>query len=188
MQQRIVSQQIKWRARKRSVLVDMPMLIGLLLLSGCRPLVQGNDTDWVVKEVEKVGGEVRRDQNAPGNPVIEVRLKGNEVSQQLLNGLGVLPQLRKLYLSPISRGSLAPLSDLQHLTYLALAVQSDQVLESIGGLTRLESLDVSGNVTDQGIKHLRTLANLQSLDLSSTKVQGLTLGELKELKHLEAAK
>nr|XP_025617502.1 F-box/LRR-repeat protein 14 isoform X13 [Arachis hypogaea] len=57
---------------------------------------------------------------------------------------------------------------------------TDKSLESISGLTRLISLNVSNSrITNSGLQHLRTLKNLRSLTLESCKVTAYDIKKLR---------
>ena len=63
--------------------------------------------------------------------------------------------------------------------------QTDEVLTSVSGLTRLERLGVtSSSVTDSGLAHLRGMTSLSRLDLAFTKITDAGLVHLKGLSGL----
>lgn len=73
------------------------------------------------------------------------------------------------------------------VTRVNLAVRgTDEVLEYVGHLSRLQSLDVTAStVTDAGMAHLDRLNRLQELTLAYTRVSDVSLPHLKRLTGLK---
>src|SRR5262245_6512599 len=72
----------------------------LLLCVCCLALTAtscGKSEDAVVKNIEKHGGSVKRDEKQPGKPVIEVRFDPQKATDAALKDLKELKQLRELY-------------------------------------------------------------------------------------------
>jgi hypothetical protein len=102
-----------------------------------------------------------------------------------------LPHLRKLVLSSGAAAdkTLAAVADCKHLRALAVVNDprlpgvSDAGLASLQRLTRLESLDLSGNarVTDKGMAVVKSLERLEFLYLAETAITDKGLFELKPL-------
>ena len=64
---------------------------------------------------------------------------------------------------------------------------TDALIASVGRLTGLNELDLSGTcVTDSGLRNLKGLTELRRLNLNSTSTSDAGLGQLRELKKLES--
>jgi len=84
-----------------------------------------------LSEIQKLGGQVERDEKAPGTPVVGVILRGARISDNDLAGLGGMTGLRTLDLTSTSI--------------------SDAGLSHLKKLPHLQSLDLTGTpVTDAG--------------------------------------
>src|SRR5205807_4570023 len=127
------------------------------------------DEASAVKEVEKLGGKVTRDDKLPGKPVIAVNLPATKVTD----------------------AGLTELKDLKHLTSLNLndteggGKVTDAGLKELKDLKLLTSLSLINNpeVTDAGLKVLKDLKLLTSLNLAGcTVVTDAGLKEMKDLK------
>src|SRR5262249_25074863 len=130
-------------------------------LAGLRP-----DEVDAVRQIEKVGGKVRR---APDGTVTEVTLTDKAVKDHhaAVKCLSAFRHLRKLDLS-----------------YLKL---TDEGMRHVEPLTDLTDLDLSGNykLGDAGLKRLKKLSNLRELRLWTTEVTDAGLDELRGLDRLE---
>jgi hypothetical protein len=111
------------------------------------------------------GGQVYRDERAAGKPVTGVSFFG-----------------------PVADEALAPLRALGSLQFLHLgdaAGVTDAGLAHLGGLTRLDSLDLSGGkVRGPGLAHLRGLSRLERLTLAGMPLDDAGLAHLPELPRL----
>src|SRR5262249_31023530 len=102
------------------------------------------DEKAVEKQILELGGNLTRDQKAPGKPVVGVDLRSAEVDARLLRSLAVFPELTTL-----------------HLWYTTV---DDDALAALAGLKKLSTLDLHATkvkVTDAGLKHLARLKGLQ---------------------------
>src|SRR5207244_3507650 len=126
----------------------------LLLLPGI--VRAGEDEDQAVRAIQKLGGEVTRDDKAPGKPVIAVRLFSGapKFSSRNIDSdlklLAPLKQLQKLDLSwqrvtAVGLKELAPLKQLQELE-LAFASTTDAGLKELASCKQLRVLKVSGEM------------------------------------------
>jgi hypothetical protein len=88
----------------------------------------------------------------------------------------------------ISNQGLAHLCGLTNLSRLTLRTPtvSDDGLKPIGRLVNLQELDLSCNITDNGLRHIRSLTNLQKLTLEGDVTdEGMQhLGSLTSLREL----
>src|SRR5262249_483428 len=94
------------------------------------------DEEAAVKAVEKRGGKVRRDDKAPGKPVVAVDLRSTLTTD----------------------ADLKVLKECKHLQVLDLGVTSvtDAGLKELKELRQLQELDLSGTkVTDAGVADLQ---------------------------------
>jgi len=116
-----------------------------------------------IAKIEKWGGRVVIDEKSPGRPVISVRLNETRITDDGLQCLKGLTQLRKLDLddTKITDAGLAPLKGLTQLPRLDLENTqiTDAGLEYLKGMTQLEQLDLDGTkVTDAGlVRHPQSL-------------------------------
>jgi internalin A len=148
--------------------------------------------DRAVQLVEKHGGTVERDADAPGKPVVAVNLRLTKVGDGILKDLVGLKNLRELDLvgANITPAGLKQLTALKHLDllYLSQLDVTDQALQSLrqagllhvlAGATTLpdrsrpKTPEQVGHmnlavtwVSDAGLEHLAPLKNLRWLDLS----------------------
>jgi internalin A len=101
---------------------------------------------------------------------------GNKVTDVGLNSLRLLPALTSLDLSGKQRTD----------SGLWYASVTDQGLEVIGALMKLEILNLEGaKIDDAGLDKLSGLANLRSLNLSQTQLSAHGLAVLPKLQRLE---
>ena len=110
------------------------------------------DEPQAIAEIERLGGQVERDEEAPNEPVVAVRFtKSNSFSDADVATLRSFHSLSRLYLgkSKITDVGLAGIARLENLTELDL---------------------VHTAITDAGMKQLRALPNLALLSLSFTKL------------------
>jgi len=113
-------------------------VIALLILSSGAARA---DEAHAVKAVEKLGGNVTRDDKLPGKPVIGVNLNHSKLTDASLKELKELKQLTTLDLSgtPVTDAGLKELKELKQLTYL---------------------VPYETPVTDKGLKELKDLKQL----------------------------
>lgn len=117
-----------------------------------------------INAIKRLGGQVQRDYQAPGQPVIGVGFSGTDVTDDDLAILKNLPSLETLILSR---------TDI-----------SDAGLKHLKGLTSLRQLNLPARTTDHGLKHLERLAKLQTLYLIDTQISDAGLKYLKGLQSL----
>ena len=149
---------------------------------------------WVLSNGGKlslhgIAGEFRHaaDLPAEGFEIREIVLTGTLVHPRDLERLAPLANLRSLTLpgtmwNPVCCGKLGNVDD-------------SDLLESIAGLKSLESLHVSHHfmsvfkgirIFDHGIEKIKSLSNLRSLQLKSTRITGVHLDAFKHLERLDA--
>lgn len=94
---------------------------------------------------------------------------------------------RDLAYAQVNDGSLPILQGLTEQRYLDLrgTLVTDAGLKYLKKAKELESLSLSGSVTDVGMTHLNGLANLRWLSIMGTKVTDAGLEQLKDLPRLE---
>jgi serine/threonine protein kinase len=137
----------------------------------------------------RLGGEIRRDEEKPDRPVVEVNLAGSRATEADLIHLEALTQLQELAL-PKATGDrgLAPIRGLRRLHKLVLANTKvgNAGLAHLRGLTGLDVLILTETpVGDAGLEHLGGLSELVFLRLDRTKVSDAGLKHLKRLRQLE---
>jgi serine/threonine protein kinase/WD40 repeat protein len=142
-----------------------------------------------VAGLERLGAKIKRADNLPGKPVIEVDLRGTKTTDADLALLAPLTELRKLELGNTQVTGpglrhLAPLTKLE-LLRLEQTPVTDEGLKDLAGLRQVRSLSLEGtDVTDAGMKSVAALDRLIALNLGSTKVTDAGLKELTGLAHL----
>src|SRR5262249_10914831 len=107
--------------------------------------------DKAVKNIEKMGGIITRDEKAKGKPIVTVGITRDNVTDALLKHLAGLKTLQTLDLS--------------------FTKVTDAGLKHLAGLKELLAVGLRGTkVTDAGLKELAGLKKLQTLGLAVTKV------------------
>ncbi len=139
-----------------------------------------------VREISEMGGSVVIDENRPDMPVVSVELVSERVSDAGLECLESLRQLQSLNLSAPHRlahfPGIGPTGT--YVKWLPTGL-TDTGLRHIKGLTHLKSLDLTGTkVGDNGLDNLEGLTQLESLNLSLTQVTSAGLKHLKRLTKL----
>jgi hypothetical protein len=126
--------------------------------------VETPEQTQAIRDIEKWGGTVKRINDLPNGPVVEVDLYGKAVPLSVLQTLNILIQLQTLD--------------------VAGTQMTDDGLEYLSRLNRLKTLNLSGtDVTNAGMAYLRGFKQLQQLYLGDTKVTAL--GELEGLTKLQ---
>jgi hypothetical protein len=134
------------------------VVVGLVLALEARAQA---DEEAAIKAIEKLGGQVYRDEKQPGKPVTQVDLNGTKVTDAGLKHLKELKELRSLDLSGTQ--------------------VRDAGLKELKELKELRSLDLSDTeVRDAGLKELKELKELRKLNLYSTKVTDAGVAELQQ--------
>jgi hypothetical protein len=155
------------------------LILLLLMLPGC----QGQQ-ERLQADIERAGGSVEIDIQAPGRPLVAVDLHGANGVDALLARLEGQARLRKLDLAgtDVTNAGLTPLRGLSELEELNLSTTQvgDEGLEHLTGLKRLRELGLGGTpVTDAGVVHLRRLKRLDLINLAGTKISPEGLKELR---------
>jgi internalin A len=127
------------------------------LMLAAVPLYADDAEDQAVKAIEKLGGQVVRDDKGPARPVVMVDLGSTKVSDAGLKGLAPLKGLRELYLdhTPVTDEGLKELASLRSLQTLGLwnTQVSDAGLKELAPLKELQKLYLDGTqVSDAGLK------------------------------------
>jgi Leucine-rich repeat (LRR) protein len=131
-------------------------------VAGAGPQLAGKGDKAVADWIKSLGGSAALENGA----VVEAKLSGTPVNDDLLKNLQSLRRLRKLDLDGTETGDLG--------------------VERLGGLTSLTDLSLnSTGISDAGLRHLTRLTNLRTLHLDNTLIEGSGLQHLKALKGLE---
>jgi RNA polymerase sigma factor (sigma-70 family) len=170
-------------------LSDQPRLDNGAELRAADPPCAPLDESSVAAALEKIGAGIRRDDQLPGNPVIDINLTQTQVTDADLKDLKVFKNLTGLHLgvTRVTNEGLKYLKELQALQGLNLPLTqvSDEGLKDVTDLQSLRLLNLAGTrVTDAGLEHLKALTSLQLLDLTSTPVTEKGVKTLKEFKTL----
>ncbi|MEI8195301.1 MAG: M56 family metallopeptidase, partial [Phycisphaerae bacterium] len=170
------------------------MLLGLTLvlpLAALRAQVAQTEIQQVVAEIERWGGRiVERDIKTPDQPIMVVDLTKTAVTDNRLEHLKGLIQLKALYLgdTKVSDAGLEHLKGLHQLKslYLGGTKVTDGGLEHLKGLNQLEELYLSKTaITDTGLVHLKGLDQLGYLYMDDLQVTDAGMEHLKGLSQLK---
>lgn len=123
------------------------------------------------------------------NDVVYVYLGGRHVSDDALQSVTQLTELRELHLggTSVTGARLGTLRCLPALTILDLdgAALTDAGLAGVKELAHLETLDLDNTrISDAGLKHVRALSQLRVLMLDGTAVSASGLEALTHLQRL----
>lgn len=144
------------------------------------------EQEAAIAAIEKLGGSVKRDVNAAGEPAIEADLIGKfNVAEADLEHLKKLPHLRKLSVwchTDAGLEYIKGLVELQELIFQGPA--NDSSLRNLEGLTHLRTLAIPGRFSDRALSHLKSLTELQKLNLNGINVTGTGLKYLAGLPKL----
>lgn len=139
-----------------------------------------------IRVIERLGGRVKLDDGLPGEPVTVVWLMDTKASDDDLDGVARLTNLRELYLSrtQITDEGLRRLSSLAALQ--KLDVVDTAGLARLKAFPQLEELYLTGTqVTDAGISHLAPLRELRNLDVFDTPITDRSLRTIASLHKLQ---
>jgi Leucine-rich repeat (LRR) protein len=183
---------------------------GALLLTVCTGRASAQEEDRVAKTFERLGAVVKRDNTKRNWPVIAVRFglrnpipdeTPESVKDVILDCIGcyarfgtpaivrVRPTATDDPSGPATKVTDEHRKDgvqpLDPSTPTAIKV-TDEDLKDLSKLVNLETLDLScGEITNKALEHIKGLKNLQTLDLRNTQVSDAGLAMLKELKSLK---
>ena len=161
--------------------------------SGTRLIETANRPDReeaaAIDEIQKLGGKVTIDEDAPGKPVRAVDFSDTQISDDALRSLKYLKGLEALILAhtKVTDAGMEHITALVNLRMLDVGDTkvSDDGMKVIGGLPELRTLCVDNTqITDDGLKYLNALVNLTILYVGDTQVSddGMKLiGGLPEL-------
>jgi hypothetical protein len=146
--------------------------------------------DRIVALVERLGGQIERNLQAPGQPVVGIRLATTRVTDNELGTLRSLSTLRSLDLAQtrISDAGLALLRGHEGLRSLVLfdTYVTDRGCASIATLKGLEALAIgSCDVRGPGLAQLESLDQLRTLSIVMLEVDDDDLVLLERLNRLE---
>jgi internalin A len=117
------------------------------------------DEESAVEAIEKLGGEVTRDDKTPGKPVIKVDLYNKPLTDAGLKVLKEFKQVQSLRLS--------------------LTKVTDAGMMELKDLKQLKELNLYGTqLTDEGLMELKHLKQLRELNLKKTLVTSMGIAEL----------
>jgi hypothetical protein len=162
------------------------VLAALILIAGTAGCgCNRTPEDELAAEVAALGGDIERDEQRPGRPVIKVLLGNTPTTDGTLAYLRGQTELRDLYLlgTHVTDVGLRHLEGLLRLETLSLARTqvSDMGLRHLEGLSRLRCLDLEGTqVTNKGLARLHGLRELKTLYLARTRVTDAGVDQLQQ--------
>jgi internalin A len=173
----------------------MRWLCAYALVLGCVFGARGDDAeDASVKWVEAVGGKLKRDDKAPGKPVVGLDLNFNKkVTDDGLKNVTGLKNLKSLSLffnEHITDAGMKHVKELAALESLVLNSTGvgDAGVAELKGLKNLKQLSTAGctRMTDKSTETIKGFADLEDLTLPSTITDAgaKNLVGLKKLKKL----
>ncbi|HEY4233123.1 MAG TPA: PDZ domain-containing protein [Lacipirellulaceae bacterium] len=144
-----------------------------------------------IDEIQKLGGKVTIDEDAPGKPVSGVDFSDTHISDDALRSVEELTELRALILTQtqVTDAGLKHIEGLTQLLSLLLddTRVTDAGLEHFKKLTHLYFLDLNNTqVTDAGLKQVGEFVTLQRLSLDNTRITDEGVKQLKGLNALWA--
>jgi hypothetical protein len=165
------------------------VIVGLSWAGACRA-APGAEQEKAVAALRELGATVETDDKAPGKPVVRVVLTGEKATNEALEHLKPLTDLRTL---EVHDGLVTDhgLSHLKGLTKLRAVIIRDSLVSGEGlkhlkGMADLELLDLyNNNLTDEGAEALGGLTHLRVLRLNRNRITGKALEPLKKLGQLQ---
>ncbi len=155
----------------------------------------------LVDMIKNTGGTVKTEGDAPDGAIVEITL----VDMQHCGGIfktsstaqvGAVMDMRgkpgssldlPAYITDDLLAQIQGFPKLTHLNVTMCAKVTDAGVKTIGGLSSLQQLDLSGTqITDSGLENLKGLNNLQRLDLNETQISDAGLARLEEMKQLQS--
>ena len=165
----------------------------LVIVAGCggtgRPDAAATRA-LALRELEKLGADIRHDEARPGRPVVEIDLTRQLLTDNDLQYISPFGELKVLRLgsTEVTTAALAHLTGLARLEKLDLSrtKAGDDGLHHLAGLKELRALYLNGTpVTDAGLIHLKDLPNLEVLELEHNAVGDAGLAHLAGLARLQ---
>jgi internalin A len=144
--------------------------------------------DPAERDLKRLNGKVKRDKNQPDNPVVEIRLFSEKVTDDDLKELTAFTKLRRLEFSApeVTGTGLSVLAGLplEELHIMFAKGITDAGLKEIAKIKSLKVLNLpQGKFGDDGVKELAALTNLEELSVSHG-VGDVGIYPLKDLKKL----
>jgi hypothetical protein len=142
----------------------------------------------IARSLEAIGGQVVR---GPGGNIVEVSLAGKWASDNDIERIVQLKELRRLdlsftYVTDAGIERLQQLPQLEELTLNAVEALTDAAASYLRMNRSLRKLVLRGtDITDVGMPYLASLTGLKSLDLSHTMIGDVGLESLPALSELE---
>jgi hypothetical protein len=151
----------------------------------------GDDASRALATLEHLGAKVKRNEAAPGKPVVAIDLRETNITNEGLKDLAFFPQLQLVDLrrTRITDAGLKELAKVRRLRHLELG--DTQVtgtgLRDLVPLTQLDTLRLERTpITDESLKDLAELPQIRSLSLEATDISDAGLKAVGTLKNLEA--
>ena len=161
----------------------------LLIAPPAAPAVADDAEKKALAAVERLGGQVLRNETKPGKPVYQVTLSGKGVMDADLKDLMGFEELGWLTLNntQVTDAGLKEVVQFEHLYALSLSgtAVTDAGLKELARLKGLIYLNLSNTkITDRGFEELAQLKGLKTLILNDTKVTNAGVKELARLEGL----
>ena len=161
----------------------------LLIAPPAAPAVADDAEKKALAAVERLGGQILRNETKPGKPVYQVTLSGKGVMDADLEDLVGFKELGWLTLNDtqVTDAGLKGVVRFEHLYALSLSgtAVTDAGLKELARLKGLIYLNLSNTkITDRGFEELAQLKGLKTLILNDTKVTNAGVKELARLEGL----
>lgn len=150
----------------------------------------GAEQEKAVAALRELGATVQTDDKAPGKPVVRVVMSGEKATNEAMEHVKALTDLRTLEVRDglVNDHGLAELKGLTKLRTLIVrdSLVTAEGLKNLKGMADLEQLDLANNnLTDEGAEHLGALTKLRVLRLNRNRITDKALEPLKKLDQLQ---
>jgi hypothetical protein len=167
------------------------VMVGLSIAFAPRAAAEpGPEQAKAVAALRELGATVQTDDKAPGKPVVRVAMSGDKATNEAMEQVKLLTDLRTLEVIDglVNDNGLAELKGLTKLRTLVIrdSLVTAEGLANLKGMTDLETLDLyNNNIADEGAENFSKLTSLRVLRLNRNRITDKTLEALKTLDKLE---
>jgi hypothetical protein len=160
-------------------------MVALFVPGVCRA---GDAEKKAVETLRELGASVEAD--APGKPAVRVVMKGEKATNEAMEQVKALTELRTLeiYDGLVNDQGMEELKGLKKLRTVIIhdSLVTADGLKHLKGTADLEVLDLkNNNLTDEGAENLAALTKLRVLRLNRNRIGDKTLEAMKKLDQLQ---